>query len=42
MRVYLTDGFAGDHVNVSVNGQTVFYGNATTKKLKADTASPSS
>ena len=33
MRVYLTDGFAGDHVIVSVNGQTVFDGNATTKKL---------
>jgi hypothetical protein len=33
MRVYLTDGFAGDHVVVSVNGQTVFDGNATTKKL---------
>ena len=33
MRVYLTVGLAGDHVIVSVNGQTVFDGNATTKKL---------
>lgn len=34
LRVYLTDGFAGDHVVVTVNGQTVFDQNGvTTRKL---------
>lgn len=34
LRVYLTDGFAGDHVVVSVNGQTIFdQSGVTTKKL---------
>jgi hypothetical protein len=34
MRVYLTDGFADDHVVVSVDGQTVFdQAGITTKKM---------
>jgi hypothetical protein len=34
LRVYLTDGFAGDHAVVRVNGQTVLdKADVTTKKL---------
>jgi hypothetical protein len=34
LRVYLTDGFTGDHVVVSVNGRTIFdQSGVTTKKL---------